>query len=137
MPGDTVELRVAVAGEDDPVRDERAARRLRDELLALDDVLEARFASTTGAPPPGAKGPAATDTVLIVTTVASSATTVVVAFIRAWAARASHRRVAVNVDGSYEVHGGIGREEARIIRDLPNADPRAAARDPDGDDVRG
>jgi hypothetical protein len=137
MSPDSVEIRVTVVGEDDPVRDERAACGLRDELLARDGVLEARFASTGGAPPPGAKGPAVTETAVIVTTVASSATPIVVAFIRAWAERAPHRRVAVSVDGSFEVHGGIGREEARIVRALRDADPHPPAGELEADDARG
>jgi hypothetical protein len=31
VPGDVVEIRIEVAGQDDPVRDERAARLLRDD----------------------------------------------------------------------------------------------------------
>jgi len=117
VSADLVEIRITVSGEDDPVRDERAARGLRDDLLALDDVVDVGFAPSDRTVPPGAKGPGATDTVVLVTTVAPSAAAVVIAFIRAWADRSSHRKVLVSAD-SVEIYSGIGRREERLVRDL-------------------
>jgi hypothetical protein len=122
---DAVEIRIEVSGEGDPVRDERAARRLRDDLLARDDVVGASFAPSDSVPTPGTKGPGATDTVVLVTTVAPFAAATVIAFIRAWADRSSRRKVVVSSDGSVEVHGGIGRREEQLLRDL-----RGIERDP-------
>jgi hypothetical protein len=123
---DAVAIRIEVSSEGDAVRDERAARRLRDDLLALDDVVGASFAPSDSVSTPGAKGPGATDTVVLVTTVAPSAAGTVIAFIRAWADRSSRRKVVVSSDGSVEVHGGIGRREERLVRDL-----RGIERDPE------
>lgn len=140
---DAVEIRIEVSGEGDPVRDERAARRLRHDLLALDDVVGASFASSDVVPTPGAKGPGATDTVVLVTTVAPSAAATVIAFIRAWADRSSRRKVVVSSDGSVEVHGGIGRREERLVRDVRGIerDPEAGRENPGlgrtGDDPGG
>jgi hypothetical protein len=118
VPDDVVEIRIEISDEEDPARDERAARGLRDELLALDDVVKAGFPSLDSIPPAGAKGPVATDTIVLVSTVASSAAGVVIAFIRARADRSSHRKVVASSDGSVEVHGGIGDREERLVRDL-------------------
>jgi hypothetical protein len=138
-----VEIRIAVCGENDAVRDERAARELRDELLALDHVLTAGFApSDDGAPPPGAKGPVAPDTVVLVTTVAPAFAATVIAFIHAWADRSIRRKVIVKSDGSFELHGATSRRQEQLVRDLhgarSDADAETQARPRDtGDDLRG
>jgi hypothetical protein len=125
VTGDVVQIRIAVYGEDDPVRDERAARGLRDELLSLDDVLDAGFAPSDSVSPAGAKGPAATDTAVLLATVASSTAATVIAFIRAWADRSIHRKVVIGKDGSVEVHGGIGPREVRLVRELRDVEADA------------
>lgn len=143
MADGAVEILIAVSGEDDPARDERAARGLRDDLLALDDVVDARFAPSGYAPAAGAKGPATADTVVLVATVAPPAAATVIAFIRAWADRSSHRHVAVSSDGSVEVHGGIGRREERLVRELrgiegnPGSGKESAGPGSAGDDFGG
>lgn len=128
VPDGVLEIRIVVSGEDDPARDERAARGLRDDLLALDDVVDAGFTPSDCAPLAGAKGPGTADTIVLVTTVAPSAAAIVIAFIRAWADRSSHRKVVVSADGSVEVHGGIGRREQQLVRGVGRVESDADAR---------
>ncbi|MGH8909202.1 MAG: hypothetical protein ACRD0K_22585 [Egibacteraceae bacterium] len=100
-----------------PLRDERAARSLRDELIGMEGVLDVRFAGTDAPPPPGARGPGISETVALLATVIPSVAAVATASVNAWAARSSWRKVRLSADGSVEIEGGIGRREQRLVRD--------------------
>ncbi len=124
---DEVVIRIEVFGEDDSVRDERAARLLRDELVGMDGVLGVRFAGTDACPPPGARGPAASEIPTLLATVLPSVSATVIASVHAWAQRSSRRKIRLSADGSVEIHGGIGRREQQLVHDWQKSREKPSA----------
>jgi hypothetical protein len=71
-------------------------------------------------PRPGAKGPGLSPEIVLVVMVGSAALRTVTAAVQAWAERSAKRKVRLSFDGAEEVieiEGGIGPDEARVLRE--------------------
>jgi hypothetical protein len=111
-------LRIHLPEGVDPIRDERDARSLRDDLQRLDGV-DLAFADDL-APQPGVKGPGLSPEIVLVVMVGSAALRTVTAAVQAWVERSAKRKVRLSFDGAEEVieiQGGIGPDEARILKE--------------------
>jgi hypothetical protein len=109
-------LRIHITEGSDPIRAERDARSLREDLLGLDGT-EVAFADELPIRP-GAKGPGLSPEIVLVVTIGSATLRTVAAAIHAWAERSAQRNVRLSYEGTKEVieiQGGIGSDEARII----------------------
>jgi hypothetical protein len=111
-------LRIHLSESVDPTHVERDARSLRDDLRRLDGVNVA-FADDPP-PKPGAKGPGLSPEIVLVVMVGSAALRTVTAVVQAWAERSAKRKIRLSFDGAEEVieiEGGIGPDEARVLRE--------------------
>jgi hypothetical protein len=111
-------LRIHLPETVDPVRAERDARSLRDDLRRLDGV-DVAFADDLPQRP-GAKGPGLSPEIVLVVMVGSAALRTVTAAVQAWVERSAKRKVRLSFDGAKEVieiQGGIGPDEARILQE--------------------
>jgi hypothetical protein len=111
-------LRIHLPENIDPTRTERDARSLRDDLRRLDGV-DVAFADDLSRRP-GAKGPGLSPEIVLVVMVGSAALRTVTAAVQAWVERSTKRKVRLSLDGANEVieiQGGIGPDEARILKE--------------------
>lgn len=116
---DTVSVRVQVDDGDGEETD-RATRRLRRELLAL-DVGDVRPVQGEQAPP-GAKGDSATVGGLLVDLANSAGLAALFQLIASWVNRGATRRITVtNSDGrELTLEGGTKEQHQRLIDDYLN-----------------
>jgi Effector Associated Constant Component 1 len=111
-------LRIHLLENVDPTRAEQEARSLREDLRSLDGV-DVAFADDL-ASEPGAKGPGLSPEIVLVVMVGSAALRTVTAAVQAWVERSTKRKVRLSLDGANEVieiQGGIGPDEARILKE--------------------
>lgn len=111
-------LRIHLLESVDPTHAEGDARSLRDDLQRLDGV-DVAFADDPP-PKPGAKGPGLSPEIVLVVMVGSAALRTVTAAVQAWVDRSAKRKVRLSFDGAEEVieiEGGIGPDEARVLRE--------------------